>query len=186
MANNFKYRRMYLNPNPKNVVSAELNASHIDQQLTQESNLNKSAAWNKLGKTNKMKILNEYVDRCCAVEHGLSASEAAALKQYFSQSLDDKMLQHVKDVVYDKTTGQLVGIPPLLFNPVTRKFTLKRLDKKLDAGGTVKKRSNPVKSHNAASTLMHLPVKVLDDDQAVIQAEVNEEEKESEDVEMAH
>ena len=155
---NFKYRRMFLNPNPKNVVSAELNASHIDQQLTQESNLNKSAAWNKLGKTNKMKILNEYDDRCCAVEHGLSVTEAAALKQYFSQSLDDKMLQHVKDVVYDKTTGQLVGIPPLLFNPVTRKFTLKRLDKKADVGGTVKKRAIG-KPH----TSLQIPLKLLED-----------------------
>ena len=137
---NFKYRRMFLNPNPKNVISAETNATHVDLQLSNESTLNKSAAWNKLGKTNKMKIINEYVDRCCAKEHGLNAEETAQLKLYFSQSLDEKMLQHVKDVIYDKETGQLVGVPQLAFNPTTRKFTLRRQDSHA-SNGTVKKRN---------------------------------------------
>lgn len=141
---NFKYRRMFLNPNTKLAISAEANATSIDQQLTTESTLNKAAAWNKLGKTNKMKILNDYVDRCCVKDHALSPEEAASLKQYFSQSLDDKMLQHVKDVQYDKVTGQLTLVPQLAFNPVTRKFTLRASNGPLgngaSNGGTVKKR----------------------------------------------
>jgi hypothetical protein len=137
---NFKYRRMFLNPNTKLAISAEANATSIDQQLSTESTLNKAAAWNKLGKTNKMKILNDYVDRCCVKDHALSPEEAASLKQYFSQSLDDKMLQHVKDVQYDKVTGQLTLVPQLAFNPVTRKFTLRASLAANSNGGTVKKR----------------------------------------------
>ena len=53
------------------------------------------------------------------------------LKQYLTLSLDKKKIQHVKDVLYDKATGKIKAIPSLHFNPATRKFTLKRCEKRV-------------------------------------------------------
>jgi hypothetical protein len=45
--------------------------------------------------------------------------------------LDKKKLQHVKDVLCDKVTGKIVAIPTLHFNVTTKKFTLKRGEKRV-------------------------------------------------------
>jgi len=55
----------------------------------------------------------------------------AELKHYLTDSLDKKKLQHVKDVLCDKVTGKITGIPTLHFNPATRKYTLKRAEKRV-------------------------------------------------------
>ena len=44
--------------------------------------------------------------------------------------MDRKRLTSIKDVTYDKDTGVIKTIPSLTFNPTTRKFTLKRSDKR--------------------------------------------------------
>ena len=43
--------------------------------------------------------------------------------------IDKKQLQKTKDVIYDKDMGQIKSIPNLLFNKITKKFTIKRNDK---------------------------------------------------------
>jgi len=53
------------------------------------------------------------------------------LKKYLEESLDKKKLQCVKDVQYDKTTGKIKSIPNLHFNIATRKFTIKRNEKRV-------------------------------------------------------
>ena len=63
--------------------------------------------------------------------NNLSANDVTELKQYLIESIDKKKLQHVKDVHCDKATGKIVSIPTLHFNPTTRKFTLKRSEKRV-------------------------------------------------------
>ena len=81
-------------------------------------------------KTIKIKKLDDYVAKI-ASEHILTPAESLSLRKYLATSLDRKKLQRVKDVIYDKTTGSIKNIPSLHFNTTTRKFTLKRSEKRV-------------------------------------------------------
>jgi uncharacterized protein YcbK (DUF882 family) len=61
----------------------------------------------------------------------LTEEEVAGLKAYLANSIDRKKLQCVKDVIYDKTTNKIKSIPCLLFNTVSRTYTLKRSEKRV-------------------------------------------------------
>jgi len=45
--------------------------------------------------------------------------------------LDRKKFQRVKDVDYDKTTGEIKDIPAIFYNKPTKHFTLKNTDKRV-------------------------------------------------------
>ena len=125
---NIKFKNMMLTGAPL-VRTIHSKKANIDMFLEKESNLNKHEPWNKLDKTDKIKQLCLYVDGISEA-HALTQEEADALKQYLTMSLDKKKLQCVKDVQYDKVTGKIKTISILSYNPVTRKFTLKRSEKR--------------------------------------------------------
>ena len=129
---NIKYKNMLLSGNNNSINTTTINSkqANIDMFLDKESKLNKSEPWNKLNKTAKITQLNEYVD-LISTEHKLSVEEVDVLKGYLTEGLDKKKLQHVKDVQYDKVTNKIKLIPCLHFNPVTRKFTIKRQEKRV-------------------------------------------------------
>jgi len=129
---NIKYKNMLLSGNLNTINTTTINSkqANIDMFLDNESKLNKTEPWNKLNKTAKIVQLNDYVD-CISTEHKLSLEEVNGLKAYLTESLDKKKLQHVKDVQYDKTTNKIKLIPCLHFNPLTRKFTIKRQEKRV-------------------------------------------------------
>jgi len=64
---------------------------------------------NKLDKKNKIKQLCLYVDSI-SESNALMQEEADNLKSYLTMSLDKKKLQCVKDVQYDKVTGNIKTI----------------------------------------------------------------------------
>ncbi len=129
---NIKYKNMLLSGNSNNINPITINSkqSNIDLFLDKESKLNKSEPWNRLNKTEKITQLNEYVD-LISKEHQLTDIEITNLKEYLTTSLDKKKLQHVKDVQYDKVSNKIKLIPSLHFNSVTRKFTIKRQEKRV-------------------------------------------------------
>jgi len=142
MANHQKYKQpnFYLSRH----TTSEQKQDHIDSLLESECTRNKAEPWNKLGKTSKLKVINNYVESEIAPLYVLSPAETAELKDYLNQCLDKKRIQHVKDVVYDKELGKLTGIHHLIFNAGSRKFTLKRVDKELEKKRTtVKVKSVP-------------------------------------------
>ena len=118
------------NSNTINKTTVNSKQSNIDMFLDKESKLNKNETWNKLNKTAKITQLNDYVD-LITNEHQLSPEEITNLKEYLIISLDKKKLQHVKDIQHDKVTNKIKLIPCLHFNPVTRKFTIKRQEKRV-------------------------------------------------------
>ena len=73
-------------------------------------------------KLNKLAIYSDTLIE----EHKLSHEEREHLKSYFTNCIDKKTLQKVKDVIYDKETGVIKNIPLLTFNNTTRKFLLKK------------------------------------------------------------
>ncbi len=139
---NIKYKSMLLSgTNP--VINPTVSSICLDKILEQESTLNKKEPWNKLDKTLKVKKINTYVDNVLIKKFTLTNDEACESKQYLIQSLDRIKLQRVKDVDYNKDTGKIKNIPYFIFNQKSRKFTLKRSDKRIS---TVKSLSNPSNS----------------------------------------
>jgi len=123
----YKYKNLFYNDNGN---SNKNNMENVNLLLDKESKQNKNESWNKLDKTAKIKLLNNYVE-LITPQHNLSAQEITELKLYLTDSLDKKKLQHVKDVHCDKITGKIISIPTLHFTTTSRKFTLKRTEKRV-------------------------------------------------------
>lgn len=106
------------------------NLSSLDKFLENEKNNNANEPWSKLDKTVKTKKLLAFAEKY-RTEQGLSDSEYSKLVAFFKDCLDKKRLQRVKDVVYDKDTGEIKEVPALHFNKPTIHFTLKNMDKRV-------------------------------------------------------
>jgi len=125
---NIKYQTMLLNNNSK-MGTTKANSDNLDDFLQKEKAQNKNKPWSKLGRSMKLKKLDNFVTRF-ATENELTTSAKQRLLNYLNESLDRKKLQRVKDVNYDVKTGRIKAIPGLTFNKVKQKFTLRRVDKK--------------------------------------------------------
>lgn len=139
---NIKYKSMLLSGTTP-IINPTVNSSSIEKILEKESILNKKEPWNKLDKTVKVKKINEYVQTILIKKFSLTDEEACAVKNYLIQSLDRIKLQRAKDVDYNKETGVIKNIPSFGFNLKTRKFTLKRSEKRVS---TLKSLSTPSNS----------------------------------------
>ncbi len=115
--------------------------SNIDIFLVKECKLNKCEPWNKLDKTEKIKQLNDFVETLIK-EYTLTHEEVKDIKNYLISSLDKKKLQCVKDVKYDKICGKIKSIPSFNYNTSTRKFTLKRCEKRVSTLKSLGKGTN--------------------------------------------
>ena len=106
------------------------NLSSLDKFLENEKNNNANEPWSKLDKTVKTKKLLAFAEKYRS-EQSLSDGEYSKLVAFFKDCLDKKRLQRVKDVVYDKDTGEIKEVPALHFNKPTIHFTLKNMDKRI-------------------------------------------------------
>ena len=98
--------------------------------MENEKNNNAIEQWSKLDKTVKTKKLLAFAEKY-RTEQSLSDAEYSKLVAFFKDCLDKKKLQRVKDVVYDKETGEIKELPALHFNKPTIHFTLKNIDKRV-------------------------------------------------------
>ena len=126
---NIKFKNMLLTGGVSATKTNQSKKANIDLFLEKESKLNKHEPWNKLDKTDKIKLLKEYVN-VSASNFSLNEAEVLEFKSYLIDSLDKKKLQHVKDVQYDNQNGKIIIIPNLHFNTTSRKFTFKRNEKR--------------------------------------------------------
>ena len=104
------------------------NTIDIDSFLDNENQQNRSESWNKLHKTTKIQKLHTYAEKYGS-QNNYSLKETRQLKHFLTESLEKKKLQKTKDIVYNKTKGDITDIPGLLFNTHTNQFTL-RVDTK--------------------------------------------------------
>lgn len=115
---------------PINNNKSATNLSSLDKFLENEKNNNAIEPWSKLDKTVKTKKLLAFAEKY-RTEQNLSDGEYSKLVSFFKDCLDKKRLQRVKDVVYDKDTGEIKEVPALHFNKPTIHFTLKNMDKRV-------------------------------------------------------
>lgn len=123
-----KYKNMgipYSN-NRKNTTSL----SNIEAMLETERIENDNENWSKLSKTLKIKKLLTYAEKY-REENNLSDEDYDKLIIFFKDCLDKKKLQRVKDVEYNRETCEIVNIPSLLHNKISKHFTLKNVYKKV-------------------------------------------------------
>jgi len=142
-----KYKSMILNgvPWPESKSSTDL--ANLDKFLENEKITNSNEPWSKLDKTAKIKKLSIFAENY-KNNNNLSEDEYQELVSFFRDCLDKKKLQRVKDVNYNKETGEIKDIPALHFNKPTNHFTLKNIDKRVSTlrGLTPKKKQGTAKN----------------------------------------
>jgi len=125
---NIKYKSMLINGNMNdNVKETVENMSNLDLFLSDEKQNILNEPWIKLDKTTKLQKFKQYVANNHSDDTG---TEQDMLYNYLAINLDRKKLLKAKEVIYEKDTGVITSIPSLLYNTTTKKYTLKRCDKR--------------------------------------------------------
>ena len=127
----------------QNNKESSIMLNNIETALTMESVQYKKEPWCRLDKTTKIKKISTYVDTILKQKHSLTDIEVENVQSYLISCLDKVKLQKVKEVDYKKDQGLITNIPALAFEKTTRKFTLKRCDKRIN---TVRSLTKPRKS----------------------------------------
>jgi hypothetical protein len=148
--NDIRYKTMFITGGGinNNNITETGNEKNISLILDNELLKNKSEPWSKLNKTAKILKIKDYIN-ICVNNNKLNSEEKNNLEEYLLNSLDRKRLTNLKDVQYDKDTGVIKSIPMLQFNTTTRKFSLKRNEKRTS---TVKHLTQTTKSKKGIKT----------------------------------
>ena len=125
---NIKYQTMLLNNNTK-IYETTPNTSNIERFLEKEQEMNINKPWTKLGNGTKLKKINQYILEF-SKEKKYTPEKTSVLKRYLLSCLERKKLQKTKDVIYCIKTNKILYIPALSYNDSSRKFTLRKAEKK--------------------------------------------------------
>lgn len=126
---NIKYKSMLLSGNSEEPVETVENMSNLDHFLAGEKKNSSNEVWTKLDKTTKIIKFDEFVTEYCN-ENNYSSQDKVDLNIFLNTNLDRKRLLKAKEVIYDKETGKIKSIPSLTYNTTSKKFTLKRCEKR--------------------------------------------------------
>jgi hypothetical protein len=142
-----KYKTMILNGVSWPETKSSSDLTNLDKFLENEKINNSNEPWSKLDKTAKIKKLSLFADNY-KNDNNLTENEYNNLIAFFRDCLDRKKLQRVKDVNYNKETGEIKEIPALSFNKQTNNFTLKNVDKRVSTvrGLAPKKKQGTIKN----------------------------------------
>ena len=126
---NIKYKTMLMSGNVIHETKTSNDMSNLENFLENEKTNNKNEPWSKLDKTIKIKKIVSYAE-VKEKEKEYTEDEKTNLVKFLKDCLDRKKLQRVKDVIYDKTLGEIKEIPALSYNKSNNHFTLKNMDVK--------------------------------------------------------
>lgn len=126
---NLKYKKMLMTGIPMKETKYSSNLLMLDDFLENEKNNNENEPWCKLNKTMKLKKLLDFV-KVYSVNNNMDEHESEILITFFKDCLERKKLQKVKDVIYDRNSGNIKSIPSLFYTKNTKHFTLKNVEKK--------------------------------------------------------
>jgi hypothetical protein len=124
-----KYKSMLLSGKTEEVKETVENMSNLDQFLEGERKSSSNEAWIKLDKTSKLQKFNEFSKSYCE-KNNHEDKDKDSLVLFLHTNLDRKRLLKAKEVIYDKESGKITEIPSLMYNSSSRKFTLKRSEKR--------------------------------------------------------
>jgi len=146
---NIKYKTMLMSGNVMNETKVSNDISNLEKFLEDNNTNGDLEPWSKLDKTIKTKKILCFA-KVYSEKNNLTEEEDQALVLFLKDCLDKKKLQRVKDVVYDKSTGEIKEIPALSFNKGRNHFTLKNLDKRVSTLRSLppKKMNGTIKNKN--------------------------------------
>tara|TARA_Y100000996_G_C22470599_1_gene621935 strand:+ start:144 stop:650 length:507 start_codon:yes stop_codon:yes gene_type:complete len=125
-----RYKTMFITGNKEsNLYITESSESQISIMLDKEIKQNKNEPWSKLNKATKIVKIKNYSQNY-KNDKNITDNEKKDLEKYLIEAMNRKRLTSIKDVTYDKESGLIKSIPSLTFNTTTRKFTLKRNDRR--------------------------------------------------------
>jgi hypothetical protein len=130
---NIKYKTMLLKGSVPVETKVSGNLDNLEKFLETEKNNNTALndqPWNKLDKTIKLKKFQTFVEKY-AEENNLSDEDTIKLFAFLKDCIDRKKLKLVKDVEYNKITGEIISIPALVYSKTSKHFTLKNSDKRV-------------------------------------------------------
>ena len=139
---NMKYKSMLLKKtNIKQLTKCNSNVD-IDFFLEKERIQNKEDQWTKLDKSMKISKITTFVESY-SKENNLNEKDKSFLQDFLIYCVEQKKLTKTKDVIYDKANGIITSIPCLLYTPtLTKKFTLKRCEKRPSTLNSLAPKSN--------------------------------------------
>lgn len=142
-----KYKSLILSGVPWPDSKSSTDLANLDKFLESEKNSNSVEPWSKLDKTAKIKKLTVFAENY-KVANSLNETQYENLILFFRDCLDKKKLQRVKDIIYNKETGEIKDIPALHLSKPTNRFTLKIVDKRVSTmrGLTPKKKQGTIKN----------------------------------------
>ena len=121
--------------------------TELDAALSQEMAAQRDLPWSRLPKLQRIQKLNTFCDKH-AEQEALSPKQTSHLRTYLRQALDQRRIQRAKDVIYDKTTGEITSIPGLKYHARTSRYTIKRDE---TPARTVRKKKNSPKGSSTSS-----------------------------------
>jgi len=110
-----------------NIIIDSTNVSDFNSldKFLEDNNLqNLNENWAKIDNNTKYKKLVVFAKKYVET-NGLDEEVLNTLTLFLKDSLDNKQLQRVKDVQYDKVNKEIKDIPPLTYNEETKIFSLK-------------------------------------------------------------
>ncbi len=111
-------------------ASSQCEQHAVDQILETESTSRSTQPWSRLNQTARVAKLKAFAEAYCNKnEHG--ESEHSALLRTLMGGLERRRLTGARDVVYNKESGTVEGIPNLVYQAPARRFTLKRSDRRV-------------------------------------------------------
>jgi hypothetical protein len=134
-------------------IKSAKNIDNVDKILENEKITNSNEPWSKLDKTTKLRKLISFSENY-RDEHNLTEVEYNNLVAFFRDCLDKKRLYKVKDVTYNKETGEIVDIPGLV--KTSSNYTIKNLDKQRVStlkGLAPKRKSGTIKNKNSSEKI---------------------------------
>ena len=138
---------------PSEIKSAN-DLVNLDKFLEDNKTINQNDQWSKLDKTIKTKKILAYAEKY-ALSKELSKEEELLLSIFLKDCLDRKRFQRVKDVEYDKVTGEITDIPALTYIKSNKHFTLKNVEKRVSTLKSLppKKVKGTIKNTHKAITI---------------------------------
>ena len=127
---NIKYKTMLLNGGVLHETKSSNDISNLDKFLEAEKKNNSNEPWCKLNKTIRTKKLLDFAD-IYSKKNNFEETETNLLISFLKDCIDKKKLSKVKDVLYDKESGNIKEIPSLTYTKSSKHFTLKNLDKRI-------------------------------------------------------
>ena len=125
-----RYKIMLMNgntPPPTEDKHKKNNYDNLQQFLEKEKDNNNKENWSKLNKSLKQKKIMEFVDTYTTANN-LSEEEQSKLLEMLKNNMSRGKLTKNKEVNYDRVKGVIKDMPCLVFNKITRNFTIKNMD----------------------------------------------------------